>query len=245
MRDLVRRYLHRSRLVAGLLTAMALALPSVAHANDYTEITDFSNDAAHPSILGSLTSGSNFITGAITTFGSTTYPDGTPVGPNGELTHQDMDYMTFSVPTGYALNQFIVSNGTTIMSDPRIDRLFIGLYPNPFIPVDPSFRSATGLLGFTLVSQAMLGTDILPAIGASAPAMFPSIPGATTFKGSLGAGTYTLWLYDGDEAATYSFNAVLGAVPEPATWAMMIVGLGMVGIGLRRRSKQAVRVNFA
>jgi Thrombospondin C-terminal region/PEP-CTERM motif len=27
-----------------------------------------------------------------------------------------------------------------------------------------------------------------------------------------------------------------GAVPEPATWAMMLTGLGLVGIGLRRRS---------
>jgi hypothetical protein len=35
-----------------------------------------------------------------------------------------------------------------------------------------------------------------------------------------------------------------GAVPEPATWAMMILGFGMVG-GLLRRRRTAVRVTYA
>lgn len=35
-----------------------------------------------------------------------------------------------------------------------------------------------------------------------------------------------------------------GAVPEPATWAMMLVGFGAIGIGLRRRARPAVRVSF-
>ena len=29
--------------------------------------------------------------------------------------------------------------------------------------------------------------------------------------------------------------ALVGVVPEPATWAMMIVGFGLSGLGLRRR----------
>lgn len=32
-----------------------------------------------------------------------------------------------------------------------------------------------------------------------------------------------------------SIGAITGAVPEPATWAMLILGFGAVGIGLRRR----------
>ena len=220
---------------ASVVIVVASATATVAHATDFTETTDFSNDPAHPTLLGPLAAGGNLITGAITTYGSTTYPDGTPVGPNGELTNQDMDYVTFSVPTGYLLTQFVVSNGTTIMSSPRIDRLFLGLATGSQVSVDPSFTSAAGLLGWTLVSQAQLGTDILPAIGASAPPMFPSIPGATTFSGPLGAGTYTLWLYDGDAAATYSFNAVVTPVPEPGNWALMVAGMGLVGIVGRRR----------
>lgn len=38
--------------------------------------------------------------------------------------------------------------------------------------------------------------------------------------------------------------AVSGAVPEPATWAMMMLGFGIVGSSIRRRRQQAVRVSF-
>ena len=35
---------------------------------------------------------------------------------------------------------------------------------------------------------------------------------------------------------TASFASDVEAVPEPATWAMMILGVGLIGAGLRRRS---------
>ena len=43
---------------------------------------------------------------------------------------------------------------------------------------------------------------------------------------------------------TYTDNAVGGAVPEPATWAMMLAGFGLTGAALRRRRQQAT-VSFA
>ena len=50
--------------------------------------------------------------------------------------------------------------------------------------------------------------------------------------------------YDALNARTYSINAT--AVPEPATWAMMLLGFGMVGFGLRgrRQGKVTARVSF-
>ncbi len=36
-----------------------------------------------------------------------------------------------------------------------------------------------------------------------------------------------------------------GAVPEPATWALMILGMGAVGFAMRRRSKVNTTVRFA
>lgn len=43
---------------------------------------------------------------------------------------------------------------------------------------------------------------------------------------------------------TYTPGAAAG-VPEPATWAMMVMGFGAVGFSLRRRTKQQARVRFA
>lgn len=44
-----------------------------------------------------------------------------------------------------------------------------------------------------------------------------------------------------------NFNLVEGqpAVPEPATWLMMVVGFGAVGFAMRRRPKVATTFNFA
>lgn len=48
---------------------------------------------------------------------------------------------------------------------------------------------------------------------------------------------------DPDCAFTREVIAATGAVPEPASWAMMIVGFGLVGASLRRRQK--VTVSYA
>jgi hypothetical protein len=40
-------------------------------------------------------------------------------------------------------------------------------------------------------------------------------------------------------AETATFQAELGGVPEPATWALMIAGYGLAGAALRRRAVAA------
>jgi hypothetical protein len=63
----------------------------------------------------------------------------------------------------------------------------------------------------------------------------------------LEAGNYVLTLTGnnsgvGSLAGTVSF----AAVPEPATWALMILGFGLVGGVLRRKERETrVRYNFA
>ena len=44
------------------------------------------------------------------------------------------------------------------------------------------------------------------------------------------------------ETANFSIGS---AVPEPATWAMMLVGFGAVGYSMRRRKKATTRIQFA
>ena len=221
----------------------------------YSTPNDLSNDGAHPTNIGTLTSGNNYITGQVSTWGpmlgaNAKDSSGNPIGLYGELADQDMDYATFTIPTGYVLSNILVGIGTSIMTGlpagpgaTRNDQLFFGLASGTSItgiPFGSTANNATGLLGYTLVSQPEVGSDILGLIGNPTPAL-----GATGFTGPLAAGTYTLWLYDGDNRASYSFDLVTTATPEPATWAMMILGFGLVGYVMRRRQGAVRNVAFA
>jgi len=60
----------------------------------------------------------------------------------------------------------------------------------------------------------------------------------------LGAGPHTLYV-SGNVVGTshngsYVGNLNVTAVPEPATWAMMLIGFGAIGWQLRRRRSQVL-----
>jgi PEP-CTERM motif len=46
----------------------------------------------------------------------------------------------------------------------------------------------------------------------------------------------------GDDLYSYQITPTIAGIPEPATWAMMIAGFGLVGAGMRRR---VVKVSYA
>ena len=51
-------------------------------------------------------------------------------------------------------------------------------------------------------------------------------------------GTKTMTVYDAVQwgwVTQYSANGVFAAIPEPASWALILAGAGFVGVGLRRR----------
>jgi PEP-CTERM motif len=90
-------------------------------------------------------------------------------------------------------------------------------------------------------------------------------PAAHDFVGSVGpnysagAGNYSAFVFDhacgifycqpggGESAINYAFRidtggggVGVGGVPEPASWAMLIIGFGLVGATARRRNKPTV-----
>ncbi|MFN7177456.1 MAG: PEPxxWA-CTERM sorting domain-containing protein [Thermaurantiacus sp.] len=80
----------------------------------------------------------------------------------------------------------------------------------------------------------------------------PAGPYATAMSIFLGAdpnGDWSLYVYDfiggdtgsisGGWSLTFTTVGVGGVIPEPATWAMLIVGFGLVGAALRRRTRLA------
>jgi subtilisin-like proprotein convertase family protein len=67
----------------------------------------------------------------------------------------------------------------------------------------------------------------------------------SAFNGLNPNGTWKLWVWDdnlGNVGSLQSVSLKIAAVPEPATWAMMIGGLGLVGLQMRRRK---TAVSFA
>lgn len=60
----------------------------------------------------------------------------------------------------------------------------------------------------------------------------------------LGSGLVFNPVVNNSQDATFSVTITAAATPEPATWAMMILGMGVVGCALRRR-RTATRVGYA
>jgi len=72
--------------------------------------------------------------------------------------------------------------------------------------------------------------------------------GANFTGAATGTGALDLFYWDSnnaDNAGEIAFNIAAG-IPEPATWAMMIMGFGLVGSALRQaKGRTATRVRFA
>jgi hypothetical protein len=94
------------------------------------------------------------------------------------------------------------------------------------------FDSAQTITGITLLTDDLTDADdLVPTLSftdSSVTIFYNYVPNVFDFTG--GSATFQVTL------------GGAGAVPEPATWGMMILGLGLVGASMRRRS---TTVSFA
>jgi hypothetical protein len=63
-------------------------------------------------------------------------------------------------------------------------------------------------------------------------------------NGDLGGLSYGAGFTDGVDVLDYVGDISVSAVPEPATWAMMTLGVGLAGGSLRRRRQTTVKASY-
>ena len=114
-----------------------------------------------------------------------------------------------------------------------------------FNNVAGTFGGVAGLanisFGTNLISPFQIQSPTLPytQFGGSA-VLFSGSPSNPTFN--LGTYNFPAGFVVGASTLTISRAAVVAAVPEPSTWAMMLVGFGAIGFAARRRrAKVAIR----
>src|SRR5690606_10389292 len=74
---------------------------------------------------------------------------------------------------------------------------------------------------------------------------FAGTPGSITLDNFTTRCQLTSPKVNGADSGVGIGTPITSAVPEPATWALMILGFGAVGMGMRRRKAATVKVAYA
>ena len=166
-----------------------------------------------------------------------------------------------SVPAYAAVFDFSFDTTSTLFGGPN--QTIRGKFTTLETPVD---RFGFTGLAITSISGTINGTAISGLFDTGSPYYYltsgPTFLDGSGVRFNAGAATNIAFFHqDGVAPDTYRVNgngtisafgpatsspaAIGGAVPEPATWAMMILGMGAVGFAMRRRQKVTTRVSYA
>lgn len=183
----------------------------------------------------------NLTAGSVLTFSATggaNYGGGTPSnGADGDNDGTNYTYR-FSMVADYG-------TGLAGAQNVNVDGLvgvFLSGVPLGAAPTPLDFAGSGGSTGldFTSLSPGLnqifwIG-DGLTGLGTGAVQTFIVPTGATALY--LGTVDGFGW-YNNSGVITATINGLSGGVPEPSAWALMMVGLGVVGMTLRRRAGAA------
>ncbi len=129
--------------------------------------------------------------------------------------------VTFNFADVVNANQFISASGGSVNAPEGGD-----------FKVAVNYLNGTSFTLFTGTQQRQTTFNLSTLLGSSIP--LGTINGLTftTSPGSLQGFAQFLTIPTG---TTFSFGTAAAAVPEPASWAMMLMGFGAIGYGMRRR----------
>ena len=169
-------------------------------------------------IAASLAAGALSLTLATVAHAATVFPVGSP-----------NFFLTSGTPTSPSITAVFFNSFTTSTS---FDDIFQFTIPQNGLGSGSISTSFSGALNTLVISQLIIDGMSIP-VTSSASGQSATVGNIPIHDGVLnqievigsttGAGNYS---------GTATFTAV---VPEPASWAMMITGLGLLGMTLRRR----------
>ncbi len=205
-----------SRILA-LLAALALPLGSAqALTWDETINGDLSGDGTAPTLLGTLSSGDNLISGTMGSLNGT--------GP------LDADIWNFTVASGYDLTGINLTYYKAA-SGSLLNESFMAIATGGSIDQnDPSNHLSNALWGYGQDSFGNTYTDLLALLDAG-PAF-----GGIGFNGPLTPGNYTFWIQEGSDQINYKIDFVTSPVPVPEPGSLLL--LGVAGLWTLRRRRR-------
>ena len=106
-----------------------------------------------------------------------------------------------------------------------------------------SVAGPTSLVFNSVTFNNGVNTFVVPitAIGSGSAASLSNIP---IFSGNFNTLSVN-WTATGNASYGGNLTFVPGGIPEPMTWAMMILGFAAVGFAMRRRNEEVARVRYA
>jgi hypothetical protein len=102
-----------------------------------------------------------------------------------------------------------------------------------------TISSTTKALGLHLGSYSGIQT-VTYTVGSVIGTLDVPAPDDTTFIGFIDSSPISVTFTNDAELDTIRFTTGDGTVPEPASWAMLIVGFGLTGTAMRRRRTAVV-----
>lgn len=169
-------------------------------------------------------------------------------GPTGTVwnTAQDSFYTLFLMrPVGNVINP--TDNFTSTPTTEGMNNFVIlgeGFRPGESANSDPSYMLTLTFADGATISGSYVGSSFVAAPGNTATA------GNTTYTlngfgwdRSRADNVSAFSAVSGGDPADYtgqfSYSAITAAVPEPATWAMFVLGFGILGGAMRTRARNA------
>lgn len=176
---------------------------------------DLSDDGAAPTLLGTLSAGSNLISGTMGSLGGT--------GP------LDADVWNFTIAPGYYLTGINLL-GYSAQSGSLSNESFMAIANGGTIDFnDPLGHLSNTLWGYGQDGFGNTYVDLLALLDAG-----PQFAGIG-FDGPLPSGNYTFWIQEGSDQINYSIDFVTTPVPVPEPGSLML--LGVAGLWMLRRRR--------